>query len=176
MDTSVEVPIIIISGPVGVGKTSVAWAVSLHLRSKDSYPHAVIDDHLGQMHPKPATDSSGETLDGKALAALWQVYREAGVGRLILPRVVAGPADLEAIDAAIPNAQITVFRLAASRESVEERIRSRQPESAQQWCLERAAELEALWMRQPFGDFVIQTDGRSVEEVAESILNLSGWR
>jgi len=74
-----KVLVFIISGSVGVGKTSVAEEISEILKSK-SIPHAYVDlDNLSHAYPRPQKDPFHFTLGMKNLTAVWRNFKELGV-------------------------------------------------------------------------------------------------
>lgn len=72
---------LVVSGPAGVGKSSVAFEVSLQLQAIGA-AHALIDtDELDRIYPVP---DDLPALTERNLAAVWQGFAERGVQRLIL--------------------------------------------------------------------------------------------
>jgi len=64
-------PIVLISGPVGVGKSVVGNEVSTILE-QCGIPHTFIDfDNIRQTYPKPDDDPWGNQLGLENLAAIW---------------------------------------------------------------------------------------------------------
>lgn len=114
-DAVFRVPTIVVTGPVGVGKTTVASEMRLFLRDAD-VPHATVDfDQLTARHPRPADDDRWGTKLGLAnLAALWRNYEASGARRLLVARVIESRADLDGLRHAVPGADITVVRLRAA--------------------------------------------------------------
>jgi len=82
------VPTLLITGPIGAGKTAVAGEVS-RLLERNGAAHAMVDvDALGQSFPRPANDRFHHRLALRNLAAVWSNCRKAGARRLILARAV----------------------------------------------------------------------------------------
>jgi hypothetical protein len=171
----VLVPVLVISGTVGVGKTTVSYETRLQLRDA-GVSHVLIDDEFGLFHPRLPDDPDGTRLSTLALAALWAVYRNAGFDRLVLASIVEAPADLVRIATAVPGAEIQVFQLVAPFATVAERIRGRVVPSALDWCLERAAQLIEQFERHPL-DHVEEIDAseRPPRALAAEIISRSGW-
>ena len=72
---SQKLPVLVITGPVGVGKTTVAAALSELLGQAD-LAHAVIDlDWLRWCYPSPANDPFHLELGIQNLAAVWSHYQ-----------------------------------------------------------------------------------------------------
>jgi adenylylsulfate kinase-like enzyme len=169
------VPVLIISGPVGVGKTSVALEIA-DLLGPAGVRHAVVDlDALTWCFPRPADDRHHQRLGLRNLAAIWQSYRAAGAERLVIARVVSSHEELDAYRAAVPGAAITVVRLRASPETLRQRVERREIGLALEKSLRRTLELAAELERARAEDHVVDTDERSVTEVARAVLAVAGW-
>ena len=61
----------VITGAVGVGKTTVAYEVRLRLKSA-GVSHVLIDDEFVLFSPYAADDPGGERVRLAALRALWE--------------------------------------------------------------------------------------------------------
>ena len=169
------IPVLIVTGPVGAGKTTVAAAISAELERRD-VAHAWVDvDQLAQCFPRPADDPFHGRLAMRNLAAVGRNAIAAGAGRLILPCVIEDAAGRNAIVAAIPGAELTVVRLGVRPETVAARLRGRESGESLAWHLRRAPELTAIMERNGIGDLMVETDGRTPEELALEILGLVGW-
>lgn len=110
----VNVPTIIVTGPVGVGKTTVAGEMGLHLLDA-KVPHATVDfDQLTACYPRPTDDDRwGTKLGLMNLAALWKNYERSGARRLLIARVLESRSELDGFRGAVPGADILVVRLRA---------------------------------------------------------------
>ncbi|HET6701623.1 MAG TPA: hypothetical protein VFH14_07470 [Gemmatimonadaceae bacterium] len=167
--------ILLITGPVGVGKTATVAEASALLRTAD-VPHAVVDfDWLQGYYPRDADDPWGTRVGMQNLAALWRNYSERGIQRLLIARVIESSADLDEYRAAIPDCEIVVVRLRAQPTTLQERIRGRDHGSGRQWHLERAVVLARQMDDSPVGDHVVETEGRGLGEVAAEVLRRAGW-
>ncbi len=89
------VPVLLITGPVSVGKSSVLSEITELLEAAD-VPFAAVDlDALSWCYPSPPGDDrfrSGLTL--RNLAALWTNFRAAGAERLVVARVIESRDEL----------------------------------------------------------------------------------
>src|SRR5215472_6227282 len=120
------VPVLVITGPVGVGKSTVAAEASWLLRQAD-VPHALVDlAWIEQCWPVPADDPENERLSHRNLACMWANFRQAGAGRLLLVRVLESRSLLGQVAGAVPGAEIIVVRLRAPLAVLHARIRSRE--------------------------------------------------
>jgi broad-specificity NMP kinase len=167
------VPALLITGPVGVGKTAASFEVSERLEQL-GISHASIDADLTYLYPEPSGDEAS-VLDHNILQAVWTQLCRVGAERLILTRVVRSRHHLDAIRNALPHVDIRVVRLTAPYTVVEERLRRRELGSGLEWHLKVAEELMRAWEREPVEDWLIDTANRSVREVAEEILKWSQW-
>lgn len=169
------VPVMLVTGPVGVGKTSVAGEVSAVLEQA-RVPHAFVDvDSLRWSYPSPPDDRFRTRLAMRNLAAVWANFRSAGAERLVLADVVEARAELDRYRAAVPGARIIVVRLRAAVETLAARVAGRERGSGRDWHLARAAELAAQMDRDAVEDVLIETDGRSLAEIAREALARCGW-
>jgi adenylylsulfate kinase-like enzyme len=170
-----QVPVLLITGPVGVGKTSVAFEVSERL-DRAGVHHALVDvDSLRWCYPPPPEDPFRSRLALRNLAAVWPNFRAMGATRLVLVDVVETRAQLDGYRAAVSGAAVLVVRLRASPETLAARVRRRETGSALERHLRRAAELAASMEQARVEDLLVETDGRSIEEVAREVLTLSRW-
>jgi len=105
--------VLLLTGPVGVGKSTVAAAAAWLLREAN-VPHAAVDlARLAECWPVPADDPWHEQLLHRNLACVWANFQQAGAERLLLTRVLEARSLLRHVVAAVPGAQITVVRLRA---------------------------------------------------------------
>jgi hypothetical protein len=65
------VPVLVITVPVGVGKSTIAAEAAWLLRQAD-VPHALVDlDRIEQSWPVPADDPGNERVSHRNLACMW---------------------------------------------------------------------------------------------------------
>lgn len=151
---------LLLTGTVGVGKTTVAEALAALLAARGE-PHAWIDlDALRTGWPPPPGDRFGSTVMLRNLAAVSAVYRSAGHGSLVLAGVVESTADRDFVAGALGGA-LTVVRLVADLGVVRGRLRDRHrgdPEGLA-WHLHRASELSAIQEAAAAEDVVLGADG-----------------
>jgi GrpB-like predicted nucleotidyltransferase (UPF0157 family) len=165
-----RVPVIVLSGPVGVGKSAVASELSGTLSSA-GVPHALVDfDVLTACYPYSPGDRFGHGLGCANLAHVWRNARSCGARCLVMARVVETREELEGFRDAVPGADIVVVRLAASLPVLEERVRARERGHSLEWHLQRAAELADGLRQAAIEDYLVQTDGRTVADVAAEIV------
>ena len=183
------VPVLLITGPLGVGKTTVLDAVAERLRAAN-VPFAAVDlDALAWAYPPaPGDDPYRNGLMFQNLAAVWRNFRAAGASRLVCAYVVESPDELDRFRAAIPGAVITVVRLRGSDETVQGRLSRRVAHSdvvdgqvrmnerarRERWAA-RSRELAERMDNERLEDVLVETDGREVDAIAADVLRLANW-
>ncbi|HTK28661.1 MAG TPA: hypothetical protein VL309_03880 [Vicinamibacterales bacterium] len=163
--------VLIVTGSMGSGKTTILGEAS-DLLTAARVPHAGIDlDTLGIGFLEGGlTDVLFQNLAG-----VWRGYAGAGIGRLLLAAAVEDAGTLARIRGAIPGASITIGRLVASVETMQDRVRLREPGLLQSVFVARAAELNEILDRAHLEQFTITNDGRPATEVARELLEHAGW-
>ena len=172
-DNPLVVPVLLITGPVGVGKTTVADEVSLILEGQGKAHSNVDMDALRQVFPRPADDPYAERAGLAALAAVWMIHQSAGAELLVIPTVVESNAMVNRYRSAIPRSGITVVRLTATTERLRSRIQHRGADVP--WNIKRAAQLERTLDEADLEAAVIDTSELSPAEVASAVLRAAGW-
>ncbi|MEM8650662.1 MAG: AAA family ATPase [Pseudomonadota bacterium] len=169
------IPLLVISGPIGVGKTTVSEEIS-NLLVEEGVSHTLLDlDVLAETYPRPSDDRFGDKLAIQNLSAIWGNCRNAGSRNLIIPRVIEKTTDLSEIVSAVPDSAPTLCQLRGSDETLMERVRKREIGSGYMRHEKRSLELSRiLKLSAPF-DFVVETDGRSVIDLAMEISNKMSW-
>jgi hypothetical protein len=168
------VPVLVITGPVGVGKSTIAAEAAWLLRQAD-VPHALVDlDRIEQSWPVPADDPGNERVSHRNLACMWANFRQAGADRLIFARVLETRSLLRRVTVAVPGAQITVVRLRAPLAVLHERIRSREA-SDPDWFLHAATHTAEVFERARVEDHLVDNENRPAAVVAGEVLHRVGW-
>lgn len=167
--------LLILTGSVGVGKSSVAYAISKIL-SSIKISNVVVDlDHIRDAHPKPKNDPFHMNLGYKNLSALWKNYKAIGVTHLIVPNVVENKSDLKKFKFAISNADIQTVRLKADIKTIHSRLKNRDKGESLKWHLNRAIVLTKQLENAKVENFVIDTKNKSILKIAEEIIHKLGW-
>jgi len=150
-------PILVLSGPVGVGKTSVGEEVSEVLDAQ-GIPHTFVDfDQLRYTYPRIPEDPWSSGLGLKNLKAIWK-------NGFSLSRV-------------IPDSEISTFQLFATSDTLQTRVEKREIGSGLERHKNRALELlEILSGSEAPSDRRIDTEGKSITMLAEEIVGLIEWK
>lgn len=165
--------VLVVTGPVGVGKSTVLNEAEVILASAGLSHAAVVMHEIARCGPAAPGDPWNEQLMWRNLAALWSNYSAQGVDRLLLEWLIERREQLHPINAAVPNATITIARLRAPLEVIEGRISRREPDpdgelSAARWWAPRMDN----WH---YEDFLVDASGPSVREIAAEVLRIAGW-
>ncbi|MDN4475963.1 GNAT family N-acetyltransferase [Demequina sp. SYSU T00192] len=174
------VRVLVLTGAMGAGKTSVAESVHTALALRGARTVLLDADTLCEAYPSPPGDMVNQALLLEALAALAPVHRRRGFGLLVMPRILEEAEDRTALSHALAGpggpAEVTVVRVTAP---LEERIaRLRRRETSERWLDwavprtgEQGDELEALGI----DDAVVENSGRTPDESAADVLDAAGW-
>ena len=129
-------------------------------------------DTIDNLHPMP--DDSRLRLAN--LRAIWNNYRAQAADRLILVDTLESASDLEELQAALPEAQIEVFRLTADLEVVLQRVSAREQggigEPLHREMAERHTRVQADL---GIDEHIIETDDRTPNQVARALLAVCDW-
>ncbi|MGH1527162.1 AAA family ATPase [Leifsonia sp. L25] len=159
---------VFLNGTVGVGKTSVADALS----DLETRPHAVVDlDEIRRFRPAAAGDPFNLGLQLANLAALVANFGAAGARVVIVAGVIESREDAERFRRAA-GGSATFVRLTADAEAIEGRLRARHvgdPDGLA-WHLARAAELTAILDSAGIEGDVVDTSADDVAAVASRVL------
>jgi hypothetical protein len=173
MDSSGAVRVLVITGSMGSGKTTILSEASDVLAAR-GIPHAAVDlDGLAIAHlPMGLCDP---TLMWRNLGCVWQNYASAGVRKLMIAQAMEHREELDHLRHVVPGAQIVVCRLTATISMLQSRVRQREPGMFQQQFVDRAATLNAILDVAAVEDFTVVNEDRSATDVAEDMLCRAGW-
>ncbi|MFK4183688.1 hypothetical protein ACI2L4_06665 [Streptomyces sparsogenes] len=173
-----------VCGATGVGKSTVGFQL-FRKALGDGRTAAYLDlDQIGFCGPAPADDPGNHRVKSRNLAALWRAYRAVGARCLTVVGRVEDESVLQAYTDALAPATVTLCRLHAGRAELTRRILSRgrggswpQPgDPLRGRPAERllqaadAAVAEAAALERAALGIRVDTDGRTVEEVAEEVV------
>lgn len=161
--------IVILNGSVGVGKTTVAFALN------ESFDKSVMidGDYLGAVHPGELYDTARISYLYKTIAHLVGFHRAHGYPNVVINYVFESPGSLaELVDGLRPHdSDIHTFWLVCAEAEQRERILRRRT-GIWEWELERFLELNAIQEAvSRHGDIGarVDTTGKSVAEVVTAI-------
>jgi len=169
-------PVLIVIGPIGVGKSAVLREADALLVDAAVSHASVMLEEIGGCWPVPPEDPVERISHVYGnLARLWANYAARGAERLLLEMLVEDGSELARLAEAIPGAEITVVCLHAPLELIEERIRGREAGdpadeiSGARWWV-------AHMRRWPVTDaLVIDNGDRPVRDVAVEVLREAQW-
>jgi chloramphenicol 3-O-phosphotransferase len=181
------VPLLLLCGAPGTGKSSVAWEVYwLLMREGVSVAHVDLDA-IGY---GPPGHSGSFDLKFANVGALWGNYSDAGASALVVSGLRRLQSDVFACAAAVPGSAVTAVVLTTTVEEQRERILTRAntryglkrgggssaqtPEALERVVTSAAQQLEAEADEIP-NALVLDTVGVPVVEIARQLLQATGW-
>ncbi|WP_084962897.1 adenylyl-sulfate kinase [Thermoactinospora rubra] len=167
--SDLRVPVLWLSGPSGVGKSSIGWEVFAQLSRRGVKAAFVDADQIGLCHPLP--EGMTHRLRARNLAAMWPHFRQEGMRCLVLAGFVDTPEEVREYTALLPEAAFTVCRLRVGSAELKERFLARgwRPDLVE----EAIAEAEAL-DRNGYADVCVDTGGLTVAEAARLVCDQAG--
>lgn len=170
MENAINNRAVIITGPVGSGKSSTAKALA-ELLEHNNVSCALIDmDAIRWFHPTPEGDPFGTEVGFLHLRIMANTYRSLGIPLLILADVIE-TGDQGHRDA-IPDYPVVTVRLDVAFNQLRDRLEAREVPSQVPWHLERAQELQHTMEQKGIGDHVLSVEDESVEEIAAKIAEI----
>jgi len=161
--------IVLVTGTVGVGKSTIGLAVAERASAGGSTTAFLDVDELSRLWPAPQIDPFRDELTLNNLRAVVPNYEAAGASLLVLAWVIQTAEDLTDLEGAL-GSSVTAVRLLGAPAVVEARLRDRHQGPASDglaWHLQRAPELAAI--QDDLALPVIDASG-SVDEVAKEVL------
>lgn len=177
-------------GASGVGKSSVGWEIFCQVRATGVRAAYLDFDQIGFFLPAPADDPDNHRLKAANLGVLWPNLSAAGAGCLVASGLVDTSDAIRAYVDAVPGLTPTVCRLRAGPAELQERILRRgwgggppiPGDELSGASAERLAQVIAESVqnahdleRDRIGDLCVDTDGRSIPEVAELVRTKARW-
>jgi hypothetical protein len=185
-DPKESTPVLWLYGADAVGKSTVAWEIYSSVTSKGVRAAYLDTDYLGFCSPIPYDDPS--PLVAANLTSMWPNFQAAGASCLIVSGIMVTAEQRQRFESAIPDARLTLCRLRARSETLTERILRRgRAEGVEtdgavtgftldglQEYAKRAGTFAELLDAQDIADFAVDTDNRSVPEIAQTVLAEAG--
>ena len=164
--------VLVISGSMGAGKTTVLAEATDILASAD-IAHAAIDlDFLTIAYTPRGLPAD---LKLRNLVALWTNYCALGITNLLVCEPIDSLETRAALLRAIPCRELIVCRLRASVSTMQRRVGQRELGIFREKYIARVAELERELDAVQVEDFTVENDGRNVSDVARDVLAKAGW-
>jgi hypothetical protein len=158
---------------MGAGKTSVLAEASDILRLRHM-AHAAIDlDALGLAH-LPSSAGNDDVMY-RNLQSVCKNYSALGVRRFLVARAMEDRIELELCRGVVSATNTIVCRLAASLETMQQRVKMRESGVSRGEYVARVAELNVTLDRAGLEDFAVVSENRSLTEVAHEMLQKAGW-
>lgn len=166
---------VLITGTVGSGKTSTAYAVGQLLRASQ-VPHAVIDlDELRRCWPAPPDDPFNTALEAANLRSVSDNYRRAGVARFVVAGVVEGAGALQRYSEAL-GCPVVLVRLRVDLHRVRERLLERhEPGDERDWHLSRSGQLDGILDEENAASITIDVSSEPLDSVARRVITAVNW-
>jgi ribose 1,5-bisphosphokinase PhnN len=168
-----HVPVLVVTGPVGVGKSAVLHEADRALIEARMAHATVVLEEIARSWPvMPGDDGDGPVAYAN-LASIWANFANRGAERLLIELILEDRAQLRHIRRAVPGAEVTVVRLRAPIALIEERLRNREPDPGSE--LDAARWLVSRMEKSKIEDHLVDNDRRPLQEVAVDVLRLAGW-
>jgi adenylylsulfate kinase-like enzyme len=161
----VTIPVLWVSGPPGVGKTSVGWEIYRRLARAGAGPAYVDVDQLGMCYPATSSDRERHRLKASNVRSLCANFAAAGAHCLIVSGVV-DPERGPEIDEHGAS-QVILGRLRVDPDELRARLSGRTGSGA---GLDAAVEEATRLDRSTFAHWCVDTTGLSIEEAAGRVM------
>jgi len=164
--------ILIITGPVGAGKTTIAESL-FDLLSENKTPCAVIDfDWLTAAYPPPLNDRFNFYLGIANLRSILPNYLSMGIKIFIIPTVVESKEEIEKFKELINETDIFVIRLSGELATLHKRLDKRETGKMLNWHKKRAKELIDLFADKQLENIIVDTENKSIDSITEEVLKV----
>ena len=164
---------LIITGTMGAGKTTVLGEASDILALRH-IAHAAIDlDALGLVHLPSASGNDGVMY--RNLQCVCKNYAAFGIRRFLVARAIEDRVTLECCRRAVSAKNTIVCRLTANMGTMRQRVKMREWGVSQEQYVARVAELNSILDRARLEDFSVASDDRPVTQIAHEMLLNAGW-
>jgi hypothetical protein len=171
-EAGVAANVIVISGSMGSGKTTLMGEAS-DLLSSRGIGHGVID--LDAIGTASLPDGVSRELMYRNLESIYTNFSRAGITRILLAEAVENRDALDRLRRAMPEADLVVCRLTCGIDTMQSRLRTREPGMLQEQFIERARALDETLESARLEAFTIVNDQRPITDVARELLRRAGW-
>ena len=173
-----QLPVLWITGPAGVGKSTVSWQIFTELARTGMHVAFADADQLGICHPASRGDPGRERVKAQNLGALVPRYRAAGVCCVISNGVLDAVRGVHS--ELMSEAKVTVCRLRADADEVARRYIGRQgPGDDLAELLKETLDEADAFDASDFANVCVDTTGVAAAEVAGLVRDTMGrpaWR
>jgi Mrp family chromosome partitioning ATPase len=169
-----RVPVLWITGPAGVGKSTVSWQLFTEAASSGTRVAFADADQLCMCYPPPPDDPGRDRIRMRNAGAVIRNYQAAGALRVIVNGVV-DPA-LGVQQDLLEQVELMVCRLRADPEEVARRLAGRHPGSGLGDSARRVREECGRMDASGFANVRVDTTGVPAAEVARLVRDsCAGW-
>ena len=167
--------VLLIGGAAGVGKSSVGWEVSVQLNRLAVAHWHLEGDVLDAAWPRPPDDQDGRRLTVNTLRAMAGVFAAEGYRRCVYAQT-ASVVDVGLVTQALGEVRLRGVLLTASEATRIARLSGREIGSDfDRHVVSTRRMAEHLERKAPAWVTRVPTDERTVHEVAQKVIALSGW-
>jgi hypothetical protein len=165
-----SIDLLILQGPPGAGKSSLASKIASELRSREII-HTIIElDALANIYPISLND-----IMYKNLAAIWPNYKHLGEIKVIIPTYLQA-GEREIVLEAAPADRTTICEVIVPLPELLLRIADREQDSAATDRLSQYVRgYENNRTPDEFVDFKVSNFNKSLKQVAQEITKKTGW-
>jgi molybdopterin-guanine dinucleotide biosynthesis protein len=168
--TDGRIPVLWITGPAGVGKSTASWQIFTELTQGGIHVAFADTDQFGICYPAPPGDPSRERLKAQNAGALIPRYQAAGAQCVIANGVLDPRSGVHS--ELMPRAQVTVCRLRADPDELACRFTGRHgPGGEMDKMLEEILGQADAMDASNFADVCVDTSGVAAAEVAGLVRN-----
>ena len=172
LTNNAPVHILLLSGSMGSGKTTVLGEAS-DILLDEGVPHATLD--LDAMAAVLVSEETADDLNLRNLAGVYRNFVDAGLTRILLAEAVETRNELDRLREVLWGARLLVCRLTATLDTMERRLRLREPGLHQDRFVLRSRTLQETLEAAKLEDFIVINDGRTITDVAREVLQRAGW-
>ena len=164
--------VLFIGGRSGVGKSSVGNEIHIQLAALGLRHCFIEGDNLDMAYPPPWEHGLAE----RNLSAMWRNYTSIGYSRLIYVNTASVQVVDELVAAMGDDPRVTAVLLTATDATARERLAKREIGSALIWHVDRSKQVaEELDDATPNWIHRVSTDDRSVADISQELIGLTGW-
>ncbi len=165
-----KIDLLILHGPPGAGKSSIAKTIAAELRSA-KIMHTIIElDDLAKIYPRTLLHIMYENL-----AAIWPNYEKLGEIKVIIPTYLQ-KGEYEIVRQATPAKRQTLCEITVPQEELISRINQRENDEAVQKRLAHFVNgYQENRAEDKYVDMRVANDNRDLQTIAKEIINKLGW-